>query len=55
VAANSSSTQVIDAALIGNLLVAFTKAGAAAWTGSSSMLSEAVRWFVDTGNQMKSA
>ena len=51
-AANSSSTQVIYAALVGNLLVAFTKAGAAAWTGSSAMLSEAVHSFVDIGNQI---
>ena len=51
-AANSSSTQVIYAALVGNLLVALTKAGAAAWTGSSSMLSEAVHSFVDIGNQI---
>ncbi|MEP7296119.1 MAG: cation diffusion facilitator family transporter [Burkholderiales bacterium] len=51
-AANSSSTQVIYAALVGNLLVAFTKAGAAAWTGSSAMLSEAVHSFVDIGNQV---
>lgn len=51
-AANSSSTQVIYAALVGNLLVAFTKAGAAAWTGSSAMLSEAIHSFVDTGNQV---
>ncbi|MEO6279783.1 cation diffusion facilitator family transporter [Roseateles sp.] len=51
-AANSSSTQVIYAALVGNLLVAFTKAGAAAWTGSSAMLSEAIHSFVDIGNQV---
>lgn len=51
-AANSSSTQVIYAALVGNLLVAFTKAGAAAWTGSASMASEAVHSFVDIGNQV---
>ena len=51
-AANSSSTQVIYAALAGNLFVAFTKAGAAAWTGSASMLSEAVHSFVDIGNQV---
>ena len=51
-AANSSTTKVINAALVGNLLVAFTKAGAAAWTNSSSMLSEAVHSFVDIGNQV---
>jgi cation diffusion facilitator family transporter len=51
-AANSSSTRVIYAALVGNLLVAFTKAGAAAWTGSAAMLSEAIHSFVDTGNQV---
>jgi cation diffusion facilitator family transporter len=51
-AANSSTTRVIYAALVGNLLVAFTKAGAAAWTGSSAMLSEAVHSFVDIGNQI---
>ena len=51
-AANSSSKQVIHAALFGNLLVALTKSGAAAWTGSSAMLSEAVHSFVDIGNQV---
>ncbi len=51
-AANSSSTKVIYAALVGNLLIAFTKAGAAAWTGSSAMLSEAIHSFVDVGNQV---
>jgi cation diffusion facilitator family transporter len=50
--ADASSTRVVHAALIGNLLVAATKAGAAAWTGSSSMLSEAVHSFVDTGNEV---
>jgi cation diffusion facilitator family transporter len=42
----------VYAALAGNLLVAVTKAGAAAWTGSSSMLSEAIHSFVDTGNEL---
>lgn len=51
-AANASSTRVIYAALAGNLLVAVTKAGAAAWTGSSAMFSEAIHSFVDTGNEV---
>ena len=48
----SSAKQVVYAALLGNLLVAGAKAGAAAWTGSAAMLSEAVHSFVDTGNEI---
>lgn len=47
----SSSKQVIYVALIGNVLIAITKA-AAVWTGSAAMVSEAVHSFVDTGNQI---
>jgi cation diffusion facilitator family transporter len=50
--ADASSTRVVYAALIGNLLVAVTKGVAAAMTGSSSMLSEAVHSLVDTGNEV---
>ena len=51
-AAKSSTRRAVYAALSGNVLVAITKVGAAVWTGSSAMLSEAVHSFVDTGNEL---
>lgn len=47
----SGSRKVIFAALIGNSLISITKFTAAAYTGSSAMLSEGIHSLVDTGNQ----
>jgi cation diffusion facilitator family transporter len=49
-AAHAGPRRVIYAALVGNLLIALTKFGAAAYTGSSAMLSEGIHSLVDTGN-----
>jgi divalent metal cation (Fe/Co/Zn/Cd) transporter len=39
-------------ALIGDILVALSKAGAAIWTGSAAMASEAIHSIVDTSNEI---
>src|ERR1043166_1020819 len=46
----AESTRVIYAAIAANLAIAVTKFIAAAFTGSSAMLSEGIHSLVDTGN-----
>lgn len=49
---SATTKTTVYAALSGNALVAATKLVAAAYTGSSSMLSEGVHSIVDTGNEI---
>src|SRR5215510_14927920 len=47
---SSESRVAIVAAIIGNVAIAVTKFVAAAFTGSSAMISEGIHSIVDTGN-----
>jgi cation diffusion facilitator family transporter len=49
---HSNSTKAIIYAFAANLGIAITKTGAAIWTGSGSMMAEAVHSFADCGNQV---
>ncbi|MEX0937884.1 MAG: cation diffusion facilitator family transporter [Pirellulales bacterium] len=49
-ASASSSPIAVYAAIVGNLAIAITKFAAAAFTGSSAMVSEGIHSVVDTGN-----
>ncbi len=49
---HNNSTKAIIYAFAANLGIAITKTAAAIWTGSGSMLAEAVHSFADCGNQV---
>ncbi|WP_150047576.1 MULTISPECIES: cation diffusion facilitator family transporter [Methylomonas] len=49
---HANSTKAIAYAFAANLGIAVSKAGAAAWTGSGSLLAEAIHSFADCGNQI---
>ena len=48
----NNSTKAIAYAFMANLGIAVSKAGAAVWTGSGSLLAEAIHSFADCGNQV---
>ncbi|MCR8723740.1 cation diffusion facilitator family transporter [Frigidibacter sp. ROC022] len=50
--AAGESTRVVIVAFLGNALIAASKLGAAAFTGSSAMFAEGVHSIVDSGNQL---
>lgn len=49
---HSNSTKAVLYAFSANLGIALAKSGAAIWTGSGSMLAEAIHSFADCGNQV---
>lgn len=49
---HSNSSKAIFYAFVANLGIAVAKTGAAVWTGSGSMLAEAIHSFADCGNQV---
>ncbi|MDT4290503.1 cation diffusion facilitator family transporter [Methylomonas sp. MO1] len=49
---HSNSASAIIYAFAANLGIALTKTGAAVWTGSGSLLAEAIHSFADCGNQV---
>lgn len=49
---HSNSTKAVLYAFSANLGIALAKSGAAFWTGSGSMLAEAIHSFADCGNQV---
>ncbi len=49
---HSNSTSAIIVAFAANLGIALTKTGAAVWTGSGSLLAEAIHSVADCGNQV---
>ena len=49
---NNNSTKAVLYAFTANLGIALAKTGAAVWTGSGSMLAEAIHSYADCGNQV---